>query len=407
MKGALVELKAKGSEDINLIGNPSISFFKSVHKKHTNFCRFEKKNIFYGQPNFGSKYTCKVERYGDLLTKMWLQIILPPTGDNFISWIKCVGNYMIKEVILKFGGEEICKMSGEYIDIFHKYYLNTGHYNTYSSGVRNLQGHNNTTLTEEQILLIPLPFWFSKHISQALPLITLNYTNIEVDVVFRPINDLLYTNKNKTVLPTLINLNNLKIQECFLFCEYIYLDSQERLMFLHKKEINYLIEQIQETTYKVFDNEKQNQLPIKFNLPTKELIWIYRSDNNININKWNLFNYTGNNNKVIEPFKYISLTFNGNERIEKTIAQYFRINIPISSHNSSNADLIYSYNFALNCDNIQPSGSVNFSKINDTKLHIEYSNNINNGISSGEVILFGVNYNFLKIKKGMAGIVYN
>jgi len=407
MKGALLELAAKGEEDLNLIGNPTISFFKSVHKKHTNFSKFEKKNIFYGQPTFGGKYTVKIERYGDLLTKMWLQIKLSGTGNNLVSWIKGVGNYMIKEVKIKFGGEEISKLSGEYIDIFHKYYFPIGHYNTYSSGVRNIQGHTNTSLPDEQVLLIPLPFWFTKDVSQSLPLISLQYTTIEIEVEFRPLIDLLYSGNNKSSLTSLVNFNNITMNECFLYGEYIYLDENERTMYAGMQEINYLIEQYQEEDYSIETGTISRSLKINFNLPTKELIWIYRSQYHESINRWHLYDHTDdNNNKSVEPFKDISLLLNGHDRVDKRVSQYFRIIVPIYSHNSSNNDLIYMYNFALDTDSIQPNGTLNLSKIDDTRLNIDFSTTGSSGIGSGTVKLMAINYNFLKIKKGMAGIIY-
>lgn len=408
MKGALLELAAKGDEDLNLIGNPTLSYFKSVHKKHTNFSKFEHKNVFYGFPSLGQKAVCKIENYGDLLTKCWLQIKLPETGNSLVSWIKGIGNYMIKEIKLKIGGEEITKMSGEYLDIFHKYYYPLGHYNTYSSGVKNFQGHTNTSLTGEQILLIPIPFWFAKDVSQSLPLISLQYSTIEIEIEFRALTDLLYSGSDKSGLSSLVNLNNINITECFLYCEYIYLDKHERTLFANKEEIDYLIEQLQLDNFIVENGLIQRSYKLNFNHPTKELIWIYRSENYENINRWHLYNHIDDtdSNRFVEPFLNISITLNGHDRVDKRPSQYFRIIVPIYSHNSSNSDLIYFYNFALDCDSIQPSGTLNLSKIDDAKINMEFSNKGSTGINAGTVHLMCVNYNFLKIKKGMAGIMY-
>lgn len=406
MKGALLELAAKGTEDLNLIGNPTISFFKCVHKKHTNFTKFEQKNVFYGEPTFGQKAICKIERYGDLLSKLWLQVKLSGTGNNSVSWIKSIGNYMIKEVKLKIGGEVISRMSGEYIDIYHKYYFGIGHYNTYSAGVRNIQGHTNTSLTSPQVILVPLPFWFTKDISQALPLVSLQYSTIEIEIDFRPVEDLLFSGANKSGLNSLVDLSTLGITECFLYGEYIYLDKDERIDFAKRDNIDYLIEQIQEETFIVEQNTKQKTYKLNFNLPSKELLWFYRSNDYENINRWNLYNHLNSNNRFTEPIINAGISLNGNDRVESRVSQYYRIIVPLYSHNSSNNDLIYFYNFSLDCDNNQPSGAINFSRIDDTRLNIEWSNAGNNGIKTGTLFVMCVNYNFLKIKKGMAGILY-
>ena len=408
MKGALLELAAKGTEDLNLIGNPTVSFFKCVHKKHTNFTKFEQKNVFYGQPQFGQKAVCKIERYGDLLTKTWLQVKLSGTGNNLVSWIKGVGNYMIKEVKLKMGGEVISRMSGEYIDIFHKYYYSVGHYNAYSAGVRNINGHTNTSLATDQVLLVPLPFWFTKDVSQALPLVSLQYTTIEIEIDFRPVTDLLYSGSDKSTLGNLVDLSNIGMTECFLYGEYIYLDKEERVDFTKRENLDYLIEQIQEETFIVEQNTQQKTYKLNFNLPSKEILWFYRSNYYENINRWHLYNHIDdtNNNKYTEPITDVSLTLNGNDRVDKRVSQYFRIIVPLYSHNSSNSDLIYFYNFALDCDSNQPSGAINFSKIDDSRLNINWSKVGSNGIKTGTLFIMCVNYNFLKIKKGMAGILY-
>jgi hypothetical protein len=408
MKGALLELAARGTEDLNLIGNPNMTFFKGVHKRHTNFTKFEQKNVFYGEPAFGTKNVCKVERYGDLLTKIWLQVKLSGTGNSLVSWIKSVGNYMIKEVKLKMGGEVIAKISGEYIDIYHKYYFGVGHYNTYSAGVRNIQGHTNTSLSTEQVVLVPLPFWFGKDISQAIPLISLQYTTIEVEIEFRPLTDLLYSGGDKSNLGNLVDLSSIRMTECFLYGEYIYLDKEERIEFAKKENFEYLIEQVQEKTYIVEQNTKQKTYKLDFNLPSKEILWFYRSNDYEAINRWHLYNHIDdtNNNRFAEPLTDVSLSLNGNDRVDKRVAQYFRIIVPLYCHNSSNNDLIYFYNFALDCDTNQPSGSLNFSKIDDSRLNIEWSKLGSNGIKTGTIFILCVNYNFLKIKKGMAGILY-
>jgi hypothetical protein len=331
---------------------------------------------------------------------------LSGTGNNSVSWIKGVGNYMIKEVKLKIGGEVISRMSGEYIDIYHKYYFGTGHYNTYSAGVRNIQGHTNTSLTSSQVVLVPLPFWFTKDISQALPLVSLQYSTIEIEIDFRPIEDLLFSGANKSGLNSLVDLSTLGITECFLYGEYIYLDKDERIDFAKRDNIDYLIEQIQEETFIVEQNTKQKTYKLNFNLPSKELLWFYRSNDYENINRWNLYNHLNSNNRFTDPIINAGISLNGNDRVESRVSQYYRIIVPLYSHNSSNNDLIYFYNFSLDCDNNQPSGAINFSRIDDTRLNIEWSNAGNNGIKTGTLFVMCVNYNFLKIKKGMAGILY-
>ena len=97
----LLDLVAHGVQDIYLIGNPQISFFKAVYKRHTNFVMESIRGTFDGAQNFGEKITCKIPRSGDLLHTMLLEIDLPElTGSgsddvNSIRYIPNVGHAII------------------------------------------------------------------------------------------------------------------------------------------------------------------------------------------------------------------------------------------------------------------------------------------------------------------------
>ena len=72
----LLDLVAHGVQDIYLIGNPQMTFFKAVYKRHTNFAMESIRGTFDGSQNFGEKITCKIPRNGDLLHTMLLEIDL-------------------------------------------------------------------------------------------------------------------------------------------------------------------------------------------------------------------------------------------------------------------------------------------------------------------------------------------
>ena len=105
--GSLLELVALGKQDRHIIGNPQMSFFKSVFKRHTNFSIENIKNQFNSSVNFGDKVSCIIERKGDLLSSMHLQIELPQLTSAATSLINGAGNHIIKEVELQMGGIQI------------------------------------------------------------------------------------------------------------------------------------------------------------------------------------------------------------------------------------------------------------------------------------------------------------
>lgn len=400
MKGALLELAARGTEDILLIGNPEFSYFKSVHRRHTNFSRFESRQIFQGEPKFGKKISITLDKKGDLLKSMMLEIKLPATGDPATSWINGIGNFMIKEVVLKIGGEQIVKMPGEYIDLFYRYYLNFGHYVNYTSAIKRISGYFPNSLIDAQTVYVMLPFWFTKELSQALPVISLGYHDITLDVEFRPLIDCLFNGSDKSTLAGF----NLEIESTVLWCDFIYLDKWERQMFLNKEELNYLIEQVQDNEFMVESGGVNKNYKLIFNLPVKELVWLYRSAYWESFNRWDIYathNYS--TGKDLQALEEVGLQFNGLDRTDVRNADYYRFIQPILYHNSSTNDYIYIYSFADDADSIQPSGTANFSQIDDARLIVKFYPYI----STGRVKVWAINYNFMRIQKGMAGILYS
>ena len=118
MGGSLLELLAVGEQDKHLIGNPQISFFKKVYKRHTNFSMEQISQTFFETPGFGKKVTAKIDKKGDLLYKMYLELTLPILDSNYnISYSNGIGHHIIKKIDFLIGGTKIVSLTGEYIDI--------------------------------------------------------------------------------------------------------------------------------------------------------------------------------------------------------------------------------------------------------------------------------------------------
>jgi hypothetical protein len=264
--------------------------------------------------------------------------------------------------------------------------------------VKRVSGYQKNSQPESLTLYVLLPFWFTKQLSQALPLISLGYHDITVDVEFRPLIECLYNGDDKSTLSSF----DLHIDYAYLWADYIYLDKWERQMYIEKEELNYLIEQVQENLFNVGNMETNKNYELIFNLPVKELLWLYRSQYYESINRWDVYQvYDAGINKA--PLELCGLQFNGLDRSSVRDADYYRLVQPILHHNSSNNDYIYFYCFSHKTDLLQPSGCANFSQIDDARLPLQFYNYI----TSGYIHVWAVNYNFLKIKKGMAGILYS
>jgi len=82
MGGGLLQLVAYGAQDVYLTGNPQITFFKVVYRRHTNFAMEAIQQTFSGTPDFGSTVSCQISRNGDLIHRSYLQVELPALTGN-------------------------------------------------------------------------------------------------------------------------------------------------------------------------------------------------------------------------------------------------------------------------------------------------------------------------------------
>ena len=240
MGGGLMQLVAYGAQDIYLTGNPQITFFKVVYRRHTNFSMESIKQTMNGSNKVdGAGGTVTIARNGDLVSSMYLQ-----TKDAGVT----DGSKLIKDVELEIGGQKIDKHTHEWMNIWNE--LSTSE--SKAVGLKSMQGCVGVSKsTGPTLVQIPLQFWFCRNVGLALPLIALQYH--EVKVIFN------WNLKGDYGATTAVN--------CELWVDYIYLDTDERRRFAQVSH-EYLIEQIQSNS---FTNENNHRLTL--NHPVKELIW--------------------------------------------------------------------------------------------------------------------------------------
>jgi hypothetical protein len=295
MGGGLMQLVAYGAQDVYLTGNPQITYFKVVYRRHTNFS-IECIEQPVDSSKFGGRQTVQVLRNGDLATRMYLRMVLPSiTGDKLptydqgldsayntrIAWVRRVGHAMINTVELTIGGSQIDKHWGTWMDVWYELtHTNEQEkgYNTMIGDVSeliNLKGAVTGTAAEvilpEYTLYVPLQFWFCRNTGLALPLIALQYHEVRLNIELNPVADLLVWSGPKP------STNTITLGSCGLMVDYIYLDSEERRRFAQVGH-EYLIEQLQfggaET---LVSSSNSGSLSVKhkleFNHPTKEIVW--------------------------------------------------------------------------------------------------------------------------------------
>jgi hypothetical protein len=374
MGGGLMQLVAYGAQDIYLSGNPQITFFKVVYRRHTNFSMESIEQTFNGSANFNSKVTCPISRNGDLIHKIYLQAKVS-TKDNNGSTVnenvEWAGHTLLKSVEVEIGGQRIDKQYSEWLDIWNELSQTAGHWEGYKTMTSIAKDATETTL------YVPLQFWFCRNPGLALPLIALQYHEVKINVEFGTLSDA-------------------TLDSASLWVDYIYLDTDERRRFAQVSH-EYLIEQLQFTG----DEQPDNKIKLNFNHPVKELIWV---------------EYTAAGVKQT-TYSTAKLQLNGHERFAERPASYFQLVQPYQHHervpttSSQSTDVnspghVNVYSFALKPEEHQPSGTCNMSRIDNATLNLS-GLNANAATVTDTIKVFAVNYNVLRVMSGMGGLAYS
>ena len=402
MGGSLIELISRGEQDKHLIGNPLISYFKSIYKTHTNFSKESIPVYSFEKPDFGKRITCVLPRKGDLLNTILLELQLPALETN-VSWINNIGYNIIKTVEFKIGGETICSMTGEYMSIISDLEISSSKKDGFYKMIGKYTSYTRNTNEGANRLFIPFPFWFCKNIENSLPIIRLGHMDVRIDIEFRPFSECWYSGTSMSITPSTKEITN-----AILYCDYIFLDTFERKKLLQEERIDYLIEQVQKNIGNdIRADTTITNIDFYFNHPVKEMFWIYQPIAVNNTNDWSNYSKTLDDDTVIQdreaPIEFCKIMFNGNDRFERRHSDFFRLVQQYKYHTSVLDDFVYSYSFSIHPENFQPSGTCNFSKLDDSLISLEFASNI----LLGEVRFYGINYNIMRTQKGMAGLMYS
>lgn len=260
-------------------GNPQITFFKVVYRRHTNFSMECIEHSLNGNPDFGRRSTVTIQRNGDLITRMYLWVkldhVTPSSGSQF-AWVRRVGHALINYVEVEIGGSRIDKQYGVWLDIWYELARAPGDqergYAAMVGDVPELTTYNGE-VKPEYILFVPMQFWFNRHVGLALPLIALQYHEVRLNIEFSRAEEVIIAN-------SAFKANDMKcvtIRDAQILVDYIYLDSEERRRFAQVGH-EYLIEQLQFTGTQSAQVQT-GRYTLDYNHPTKELIWALRNGN--------------------------------------------------------------------------------------------------------------------------------
>ena len=405
MGGGLMQLVAYGAQDIYLTGNPQITFFKVVYRRHTNFSMEAIEQTMNGTAGYGQEVSATISRNGDLVGRMYVEHSLTTASGRVMC--QNYGNALIREVELEIGGQKIDKHTARWLQVYadltepnssgiSPVIVTTGQNSgtPYQNMAMTGYGTGSITFAAPSKAFIPLRFWFCRNPGLALPLIALQYHEVKVKITFN----------TETFLLSAAGGGDTEFK---LWAEYIYLDTDERRRFAQVSH-EYLIEQVQIQSDSVaIDISKDIEL--NFNHPVKELIWIFTNSTKLNAAGVADTQEAGYNAVTAGSFQ---LGLNGHDRFAARDYKYFsRVQVwqhhtghgglGTSVNNSNDGILVYS--FALKPEEHQPSGTCNFSRIDNAQLKMTTPG----GAGMNGIEIFAVNYNVLRIMSGMGGLAYS
>jgi hypothetical protein len=348
MSGGIAQLVAVGAQDVHLVGQPEVSFFRSTYKRHTNFSQTVERQVIQGNVSNNGMSTIRFERKGDLLNYVYL---MPIKGDG-LSANTFTNNWtdVISKVELLIGGQVIDEQDSTYSTLIAPTLSAFSSSKSVSASL--YDGTSNAKF-------YPLRFSFCENWQSALPLISLQYHDVELRITWGA---------------------EAAASKWEVYANYAYLDTQEREMFAGSPQ-NMIMTQVQKAVASQMKIQELN-----FNHPVKYIASAKASALNI-----------------LHAENKLKLQINGTDVSDFKFADPNYTTVPLYYHtshgNSTPGTNLFFYPFCLDAGKLQPTGSLNFSRLDSARI-------INNNKDVQDNV-YAVNYNVLRIENGMGGLLYS
>ena len=375
MSGALIQVVSKGAQDVYLNSEEGHSFFRTRFTRHTNFSQAPKfiKTVTDQDP------VVTIPILGDLVNCIWFE--------GLSRYSNVSSNLLYNSTIdLYIGGQKIDSQHYDYYaDIWPNYLADT---------YTKCREITNKT-TESHRNFQPLHFFFCDH-GAFLPLLALSHHQVEIKINFD-------ISSVAEIDATLRKIN--------VYGNYIFLDKAERESMI-SRQMDFVITQTQTQEFplsNVYNNQIEsggyNDFDISsFNHPVKSIFFGYSSTSPNSFND----RFT---------FKNADIHLNGTPLLENmsptyfhTIQNYYKSKYGVSDFNTETEDLMYTryfaYHFSMNASDYNPSGSCNFSRLDNAKIIVRGAEKGSLQADTQAVSVIAVNYNVLRIKNGLAGILF-
>ena len=334
MGGGLLQLVAYGAQDAYITGNPHITFWKVLYKRHTNFAMEAFRVNFTGAPQYGQRVVAVINRNADLMYKTYLEVQLPDTfsaADGAgVKWTAAyerrLGYQLLKKIEVEIGGQIIDTHYGEWLFLWENLTSNFDNSVKLDSMTGGYLGGTETSAVScggrPAVLYIPLQFWFCRNPGLALPLIALQYHEVRINVTLNPATDLVTGTPGTAGSVSTAASKLPQLKDMSLYVDYVYLDVDERRRFAQQSH-EYLIDQLQFGLQQTLTTSSA-RIDLTLNHPVKELVWVFQD-----ARKTDCGSELTKNIGFTQPFSYddivnrCRLQINGQDRFDERYGDYF------------------------------------------------------------------------------------
>lgn len=456
--GALFqEMCCLGAADKALTGatveSANITLWRFVHMKHTAFALEPVEFDSSGTVRFGAtnvKFT--FQRQGDLVWHTYAKVFLPgivgcsgssgtytvATGDNAVYWTNAIGQYLLQSVKLTIGGTIIDTLYDTYLFMWEELSGKPGKRLGEMIGKFDTVALRQATSRRSRWLYVPLPFYFTENTGLALPLVSLQFHNVQLEISFatrtkcyvvptsavsaastfavyeRPDGE---TGRDATLATasslTLLNDNSIRvlIEAC-----YAYLDHDERSKFAHG-QFEQIITEVQQGGAQASSTSGGSateasaaikvDVRLQFNHVVMEFIFAVRSqdkeDDNLHFDFGGWFDddAAGGSGLVLDPVTEVTILFNNSPRVQPRPGSFFRLVQPYQHHTNVPREFIYVWSFAVDPEDAQPTGGANLSRIDNVNMKVSLDARVFAAATTADVIIYARNKNLLRFKHGL------
>ena len=374
MSAALVDLVSKGAQDVYITGDPEVSFFRQNFRRHTNFAIKPERVDYIGQFNGGAEVTIPIKSKGDLLSYVWIEApdIQTALGNDGLF----ATDESATEFTLLIGGQQVCKLDSLFIQGIHNVLYNDTSAKascavTTAVASANAKSERTGTVGSDYFVI---PFFFSEDWTKALPLVAMQYHEVEIRIKCR--SGLSFNATPK------------------VYANYVYLDTDERNRLLNTEQ-EILITQ---TQHQIMDTGSAGTVDVDltyFNHPSKAI---------------HLISSAADGGAWDDEVKFDSATLyiNGQPLFEDMSDTYHHNVVPemhctVLPSGVVNSVPLFTWPFCIKLNGSQPSGSLNFSRVDNSKLVLK---NFTVAGSPSMLRVYTVNYNILRVKNGLAGVAF-